>query len=79
MSRPAFFVVAKRNGEEHATLYWDELPRAAIRDLVYVVRLDTLATGDELVTLPLSRLYALYRRLAQNGKLPPSYEPPKRA
>jgi hypothetical protein len=76
MSEPAYFVVAKRHGVERVAIYHDELPRATIRNMVYVVRLDTLPNGHDLVRAPTGQLYAVYCRLRDRGKLPPRWEPP---
>jgi hypothetical protein len=75
--RAAFFVVTRWLGREMPAIYWDELPRAPIHNLVYVVRLDTFPNGDKLVDAPLADLYAVYTMLKRKGKLPPRWEPPK--
>jgi hypothetical protein len=78
MTRPTYFVVAKRHGIEHAEVYFDELPRAPIRGLVYVVRLDQLPDAERWLRLPVRALYRTYHALAERGTLPPRYEPPSR-
>lgn len=42
-----------------------------LNPMVYAVRLDRLPNGAELAAKPLPELYAIYRRLVANGKLPP--------
>jgi hypothetical protein len=76
MTRPAYFVVAKRHGQECPAVYYDELPRQPIRNLVFVVRLDQLPNGHDLVRASTGDLYAVYCRLRDRGKLPPRWEPP---
>ena len=78
MSRPAYFVVARRDGREVPAIYWDELPQQPIRNLVYLVRLDVLPNGPALVAAPLADLYAVFCHLRKRGKLPPRWEPPPR-
>jgi hypothetical protein len=79
MTPPAYFVVAKRHGVECVAIYHQELPRAPIRNLVYVVRLDTLPNGHDLVRASTGQLYAVYCRLRDRGKLPPRWEPPPKS
>lgn len=76
--RAAYFTVALVLGREVPAIWWDELPRAPIRDLVYVVRLDQLPHGEALCAAPLCDLYAVYCHLKKRGKLPPKWEPPPR-
>lgn len=77
MSRPAYFVVQRRYGEEVPAIYWDELPRDPVRFLVYIVRLDQLPGGEALLRAPLDQLFRYYQILKAVGKLPPRWEPPK--
>ena len=77
-ARPTYFVVAKVLGREVPTIYWDELPRAPIRNLEYVLRLDLLPNADKLIAASLKELFAVYLALKRRGKLPPRYEPPRR-
>lgn len=77
--RPCYFVVTKGIAGEVPSKYWDELPRAPIRNLVYVVRLDLLPNGEDMCRAPLVDLFAaVYRHLKKRGKLPPRWEPPPR-
>ena len=76
--RPTYFVVVKVMGKSYPYIYWDELPRNPIRNLQYVVRLDTLPNGDRLAAASLKDLFAVYERLKRRGKLPPQWEPPKK-
>jgi hypothetical protein len=70
--RPAYFTVAlDHTGRETPAIYWDELPRAGIRRLVYVVRLDVLPNAEAQINAPISRLFEVYLRLKRMGKLPP--------
>jgi hypothetical protein len=70
--RPAYFTVAlDQTGREAPAIYWDELPRAGIRRLVYVVRLDLLPNPEAQTSAPISRLFEVYLRLKRIGKLPP--------
>ena len=78
MSRPAYFTVALVLGRETPAIWWDELPRAPIRNLVYVLRLDTLPNGETLAGAPLAQLYSVFCHLRKRGKLPPRWEPPPR-
>jgi hypothetical protein len=75
--RPAFFVVTRWFGREMPAIYWDELPQAPIRNLVYVQRLDLFPNSADLVRAPLAKLFAVYQHLKRRGKLPPRWEPPK--
>jgi hypothetical protein len=76
--RPCFFVVALDSfGREQPALYWDELPRAPIRRLIYVQRLDLFPNAEQLMSASLERLFDVYRRLKARGKLPPRWEPAK--
>jgi hypothetical protein len=75
--RAAFFVVARVNGRPNPAIYWDELPRAPIRNAEYVVRLDRLPGGEHLLEQSLAQLFATYQTLKKRGKLPPRWEPPK--
>lgn len=77
MTRPCYFAVQRIMGLEMPTLYWDEPPRSPIRNLVYIVRLDTLPNGHALVEAGLTKLFTVYQRLKASGKLPPRWEPPK--
>ena len=77
MLRPCFFTVQVILGREVPLIYWDELPRTPIRNLVYVVRLDEMPHAERLCNSSLSQLYAVYRHLKQRGQLPPRWEPPK--
>ena len=76
-ARPAFFVVTRQSGREVPAIYWDEVPKAPIRNLVYVQRLDLFPNAADLVRAPLSDLFAVYQHLQRRGKLPPRWEPPK--
>ena len=76
--RACYFTVERHMGKERPQLYWDELPRAPIRNLVYVLRLDTLPNGERMTRAQLSALYAVFCRLREQGKLPPRWEPPPR-
>lgn len=76
--RPAYFVVTRQLGRETPAIYWDELPRSPLRNLVYVQRLDLFPNAAELVEAPLDRLFAVFLRLRRMGKLPPGWEPPKK-
>ncbi len=71
-----YFVVAKRHGVEHAMIYHEELPTKPIRNLVYIVRLDTLPNGHDMVRASTNQLYLVYCHLRNRGKLPPRWEPP---
>ena len=73
-SRPAYFVVSRSMGREVPAIFWDELPREPIPNLVYVTRLDQLSNGAELLSEPLSQLFAVYQHLRKRGKLPPRWE-----
>jgi hypothetical protein len=77
-TRPTYFVVAKVMGKSYPCVYWDELPRAPIRNLEYVLRLDVLPNADRLVAASLKDLFAVYLVLKRRGKLPPRYEPPRK-
>lgn len=74
---PAYFVVTRQLGRETPAIYWDELPRSPLRNLVYVQRLDLFPNAAELVASPLADLFAVYQHLKRRGKLPPRWEPPK--
>lgn len=76
--RPAYFVVSRELGRETPIIYWDELPKAPIRNLVYVQRLDQFPNGADLVRAPLANLFAVYQLLKKRGKLPPQWQPPPR-
>jgi hypothetical protein len=76
-ARPAFFIVTRQYGRETPAIFWDELPRAPIRNLVYVQRLDLFPNGADLVRAPLAQLFAVYQHLKAREKLPPRWEPPK--
>jgi hypothetical protein len=79
MIRPAYFVVQRINGGgEVPAIFWDELPRQPIRNLVYVQRLDLFPNGAALVNAPLSQLFEVYQFLKARGKLPPRWQPPPR-
>ena len=78
MTRRAYFTVALVNGREVPALWWDELPRAPIRHLRYVVRLDQLPNAEALLRAPLGHLYEVFCVLRRRGKLPPRWEPPPR-
>ena len=73
--RAAYFVVARRMGQPTPMIFWDELPKAPIRGLEYVVRLDELPNGGALVRASLAQLFAVYQLLKKRGKLPPRWEP----
>lgn len=76
--RPAYFVITRGElAREIPAIYWDELPKAPIRNLIYVVRLDTFPNGHKLLQASLAQLYATYVQLKERGKLPPRWEPPK--
>lgn len=75
--RPAYFVVQRIMGRETPLIFWDELPKAPIRNLVYIQRLDLFPNGADLVRAPLGNLFAVYQHLKARGKLPPRWEPPK--
>lgn len=75
--RACFFVVAKVMGKSAPMIFWDELPKAPIRNLEYVLRLDVLPTGVALVNASLKQLFATYLALKMRGELPPRWEPPK--
>ena len=72
--RPAYFVVQRVMGRETPAIYWDELPREPIRNLVYVTRLDVLPGAKSLSGEPLTWLYRLFCQLRRQGKLPPRWE-----
>jgi len=74
VSRPAYFVVTRWHGVETPAIYWDELPRHQLLNLVYVLRLDTLPNAESIMQQSVTELYAGYRRLASRGKLPPSLQ-----
>jgi hypothetical protein len=76
--RALFFVVSRLHGRPTPALYWDELPRAGVRNLDYIVRLDQLPNGPQLVAQSLAQLFAVYQHLKRRGKLPPRWEPPPR-
>lgn len=76
--RPAYFVVQKFAGLERPAIYWDELPREPLRNLVYVVRLDQLPGATSLTGQPTTWLYRVFCHLRRKGMLPPRYEPPPR-
>lgn len=76
--RPAYFVVQKIAGLERPAIYWDELPREPLRNLVYVVRLDQLPGAASLTGQPTTWLYRVFCHLRRQGTLPPRYEPPPR-
>ena len=78
MMRPAYFVVSLLNGRETPAIYWDELPRAPIPRLVYVLRLDQQPNAKALCEANLAKLYAVFCHMRKRGKLPPKYEPPPR-
>ena len=75
MSRPAFFVVMRRNGIEMPAIYWDELPRQYLHELVYVLRLDAQPNAEALTAMSVIKLFEMYQRLAKRGKLPAKYDP----
>jgi hypothetical protein len=75
--RAAYFVVQRLYGREVPAIYWDELPKAPLRALGYVVRLDTFPNGAQLVKASIADLFAVYQMLKLKGKLPPQWEPPK--
>jgi len=76
--RAAFFVVAlDLFGREVPAIYWDELPKAPIRRMTYVVRLDTFPNAEKLLAASLAQLFEVYQQLKRRGKLPPRWEPPK--
>jgi hypothetical protein len=75
--RACYFVVAKIMGRSTPMIFWDELPKAPIRHLEYVLRLDVLPTGVALVNASLKQLFATYLALKMRGELPPRWEPPK--
>jgi hypothetical protein len=77
VERACFFVVARIMGKSTPMIFWDELPRAPIRNLEYVLRLDVLPNGVALVNASLKQLFATYSMLKARGKLPPKWEPPK--
>ena len=78
MSRPAYFVVSLVDGREVPAIWWDELPRLPIRNLIYVVRPDVLPNGAALCAASLGQLYDVFCHLRKRGKLPPRWEPPPR-
>ena len=79
-SRPAYLVVSRRLGRQHAAIYWDELPRAPVYELEYVTRLDTLPEDSLLrLEVPLARIMGIYATLKAAGTLPPRWEPPPKA
>jgi hypothetical protein len=75
--RAAYFVVQRLYGREVPAIYWDELPKAPLRALVYIQRLDLFPNGAQLVKASLADLFAVYQMLKRKGKLPPRWEPPK--
>ena len=75
--RAAYFVVSRSMGREVPAIFWDELPREPIRNLIYVVRLDQLPNAADLLRASLGQLFAVYQHLLKRGKLPPRWEPPK--
>ena len=79
-SRACYFVVARVLGREVPALYWEELPRAPIRNLTYVVRLDQLPNAEALglCNANLWELFRVYQHMKARGKLPPRWEPPPR-
>jgi hypothetical protein len=75
--RTLFFVVSRLHGRPIPALYWDELPRAGVRNLDYVVRLDQLPPDSLLrLDVPLARRLALYTVLHEAHRLPPRWKPP---
>lgn len=76
--RPAYFVVYRVLGREVPAIFWDELPKEPVRQMIYVTRLDELPNGAALVEQRLSVLYRVFCDLRQAGKLPPRWEPPAR-
>jgi hypothetical protein len=77
IERACFFVVARQFGRSTPMIFWDELPKAPIRNLEYVLRLDVLPNAVALVNASLKQLFATYLALKTRGKLPPRWEPPK--
>jgi len=75
MTRPTYFCCHKRHAIEHAVVYFDELPRAPIRGLVYVVRLISYPTRA-LVTAVGRTLYRTYRALVRTRDAAAPIEPP---
>ena len=76
--RAAYFTVSRVMGREVPAIFWDELPRTPIPNLVYVTRLDQLPNGSLLIHRPLKDLYSVYQHLQRRGKLPPRWQPPPR-
>lgn len=78
--RAAYLVISRRLGRPTPAIYWDELPRAPVYELEYVVRLDQLPEDNLLrLDVPLTRLATIYTTLKDAGKLPPRWEPPAKA
>lgn len=78
MTRAAYFVVQRVNGGgEQPAIYWDALPAAPLRHLVYIVRLDEQPNGADLCAASLDQLFTVFKMLRARGKLPPRWEPPK--
>lgn len=70
-NRPAYFVISRVLGRLTPAIYWDELPRAPIRNLEYVTRLDLLPPEHLLrLEVPLARLSEIYAMLLAAGQLP---------
>ena len=78
IDRAAYFTVERIMGREVPVIYWDELPRAPIRNLVYIVRLDSFPNSAQLCEASLEQLFAVFCHLRNRGKLPPRWEPPKK-
>jgi hypothetical protein len=80
VTRPCYFVVARDYfGREQPAIYWEELPRAPIRHMTYVVRLDLQPNAAALMAASLEKLFSVYLHLKSRGKLPPKWEPAPRA
>jgi hypothetical protein len=78
MPRPCYFVVAQWLGREVPQLFWDELPREPVRNMIYVMRLDQHPDAERLCATDVAQLYDTFCHLRHAGKLPPRWEPPKR-
>ena len=73
-TEPVFFGVIRRNGVESPRLFYDIVPSELLRKnspLIYCTRLDTMPSGDRLITESLDRLFVVWLHLRKVNKLPP--------
>jgi hypothetical protein len=70
---PVYFGVIRNHGVETPRLFYERVPPDLLKKgsrLVYCTRLDTLPAGDRLVSQSLARLFEVYQRLRDAGRLP---------